>query len=279
MQKTTSKKSLFHRLTRSLVTPPNSLILAAELFQRLGREAVEQTLDEVGRHYRFVKLTEWIDSFRAGEGNGLAIVIFEDVRNRSMRQWLPLFLDRSIPVTFFLRPNCIGLNRLPLEQELDAFNRAYPSAFDPIGISTWKERAWDSPEVVEEFLIGLRGKAGPLPVSQLDPMDYFVTWGRVLEFPEALRDFGLVVDRDPAKSLFIESQKTFIRQQTGVQVRIARSDRIDPKIRDWASRFSLDGWIVPSDGILDRNVDLLNLPLWRWDELNLQGADAHNNER
>ena len=92
---------------------------------------------------------------------------------------------RKSPSRFFSGPDCIGLNRLPPEEELGLYEEHYPGRIAEADLARWKMRAWEAPTETEAFLLACRRDIGPLPLERLDPNVFFTTWGKIIGLPPA----------------------------------------------------------------------------------------------
>src|ERR1041385_1207829 len=99
---------------KNLLAPRHSIILVYDQ----NTEELETQVDEVGNFYRFVRLPELVEALGRGRPYGLASVAFLQARQQLFRRAVSSLVDRDIAFTLFLRPDCIGVNRLPPDEEL-----------------------------------------------------------------------------------------------------------------------------------------------------------------
>ena len=98
-----------------LFGPKNSLIL---VYDHLPSDnTFEAQIDEVGRFYRFIKLSSLVKRLKKGKAGGRAAIVFSHARKSLFLEAVPALRAREIPVTVFLHPDCVGTNRLPAEEE------------------------------------------------------------------------------------------------------------------------------------------------------------------
>jgi len=230
-----------------LLYPSNSLILANDYIPDDTYDDWLKQLDEVGKYYRWRKLSDLVADDRPQLGG--AAVVFTSPRKKNFLRAIPELVARGIPVTLFLRPDCIGLNRLPPEEELRYFG------FSDI------EQAFYKPEETEAFLLCLRKEKGALPVEELDPTLFFATWGKVLEIPPELRDFGFYVYARPDHDALITEALRFTETQTVQRMTLAfspqtLSPREKAKLRDKKIRALL----TSREGIIEKTTDIWDLP-------------------
>jgi len=172
-----------------LFRPKNSILVS---FDYEGPESfldLENQIIAIEEHYRFNKLSELAQQKKMGK----AFLVFENPRKGTILKGLPTLVSRKLPFTLFVDPDYVGLNRLPLVEELQAYQKAYPEKWAPAEHLKWVERASQNPSEVDDFLKKCRSELGPLPVEQLDPLSFFSTWGKLNEWPPELIEFGLSV--------------------------------------------------------------------------------------
>ncbi len=112
-------------LLRRLFGPSNSLLLYHDHLSDEDYELFERQWEEVKRYYRFTTLSELVKKHQAGE-HGFAAVLIGRPRKSLFLRAIPALIGESVPVTVFVDPECVGVNRLPLEEELGWFREAYP---------------------------------------------------------------------------------------------------------------------------------------------------------
>lgn len=223
--------------------PKNSLILAYDHLTQETVEEMESQLDEVGQYYRFVKLSE----LALRRSLGLASVVILNPRKSAQLRGFSLLAGRDIPATIFIQPDCVGLNRLPPDEELAAFQAAYPDA--PSALPS------GGPEAIDSFLRGLRQRLGPLPVDKMDPTLFFTTWGKLLEIPPPLREFGLHLGGG--------GDLAYLSKQVKEEVRLAYSPRTpETDLR----RDGIAAVLTPQAGLVDKNTPLWRLPTYKFEQ-------------
>ncbi len=101
-----------------LVRPKNSLILLYDHLSEEGMEAFESEIEEVRKYYKMAKLSEVLGaSEQAPLQMGFACVLFRQARKSVFLRAVPYLVGESIPFAVGLLPECIGTNRLPIEEE------------------------------------------------------------------------------------------------------------------------------------------------------------------
>ncbi|MFM8270042.1 MAG: hypothetical protein ACKN9V_07620 [Pseudomonadota bacterium] len=174
-----------------LFRPKNSIIVP---FDYLGPESFqdfENQLHAIGEHYRFSKLSQIAEPIYQKKRQGFAAIVLENPRKGVLLQAVPALLSQKIPFTLFVDPDYVGLNRLPLEEELESYQRAYPEKFLDSDFQKWCEVARLNPMEADLFLKKCRQNIGPLRVDELDSFKFFTTWGKLLDLPPDLVEFGL----------------------------------------------------------------------------------------
>jgi hypothetical protein len=230
-----------------LLYPSNSLIFARDYIEDADYEAWLSELDEVGKYYRWKKLSELVTP--EGIQTGGAAIVFTNPRKKTFLRAIPELAARDIPVTLFLRPDCIGLNRLPPEEELLLY-----------GFSDTR-RAWEDPEGTERFLLGLRKEKGPLPLERVDPTLYFATWGKILDIPPKLRDLGFHLYASPNHDALVEDALRFTERQVSQKLVLAyASYALSPREIDLLRGKNLYALLTSREGILEKTTDKWDLP-------------------
>src|SRR5262245_46886025 len=86
----------------------------------VSRTMLEQHLDWIGRHHRFVSLDEIEQCIEHGDRGGqpLAAVTFDDGYRDIYEQAFPLLMRKGIPATLFVVTSLIGTARLQRHDEL-----------------------------------------------------------------------------------------------------------------------------------------------------------------
>lgn len=223
----------------------NSILL---LFDHLRSEDISQfedQLGEVGRYYRFVKVSELVGRLRKRKTLGQAAIVFKSARKSIFVHAVSRLLEREIPFSLMLRPDCIGLNRLSVEDEIEIYRKFYPG---------------DIPDLEGKGEVEIRAslrKIGKLPIEKLDPLMFFGTWGELTRIPPTFVELGLALSSRAA-----EQELTFIRQQTGVAVRIAYGKGLSSEAKATLERLGIEAYLTDRSGVIDKDTDPMDLPHW-----------------
>ncbi len=226
----------------------------------------ESKIEEVRRHYDCVTLDSILKGLADGSPRGMAAIIIREARKGFFLRPLSFLLTENIPFTLFLRPDCIGLNRLPPEEELETYHQAYPQVLDRKQCQDWKERIWLEPNRVEIFLKEARARLGPLPIPTLDPLHFFATWGRVVEMPRNQLQLGLSLPSSPMGEYGLDDLLRFARTQVGREVTVASASRSLSFARKLLERAGIRAAIGPVRGVVDSKTDPFELPIWSLNE-------------
>ncbi len=245
-------------LWRSLTGPRNSLILLYDHLTEESAKEFEGQITEVSRYYRFVKLSNLIDAARKGDTIGLASVAFRHPRRSAWTRALPFLRAENIPATFFLSGDGVGMNRLPLEEELEWYAKTYPESFSAERMVGLQEEVWENPQGLDAKLLTFRRETGPLPLEKLDPALFFMTWGKLLEIPPELREFGFHLSYNPRHEESLREALKFLSIQTGNPPRVALSARSFPEYEAWG----FCGVTGSRIGAVTPGVSLGDLPVW-----------------
>ncbi len=231
---------------RNLLGPKNSLILAYDHLTPEAAEVLDEQITEVGQYYKFTKLSE----LAARKTYGLAAVVFLNPRKSFQLRGLSSLAGRDIPATLFIQPDCVGMNRLPPDEELRLFQDAYPGA--PARLPD------GDADTVDRFLQGLRQSLGPLPVDKLDPTLFFTTWGKLLEIPPELREFGLHL----GSSGIHPGDLSYLSTQVKEKVTVAYSPIVpEADLR----REGITAVLTPETGLVDKRTLDWRLPTYKFD--------------
>lgn len=253
------------QIWRKLVGPSQSLLL---LFDHLAGEAAfefQEKIEEIGRYYTFGKLSEIVRRPLAPNASGMAAVVFAHARKSVFLKAVPFLRGSGIPFTLFFQPECIGLNRLPAEEELRAYREYYPDKFSDETFANLLEQSWLEPETVETFLRNCRREIGPLPVNHLDPTLFSVTWGKILEIPPPQIELGIHLANSPLNLESTRAAVDFIGMQTKVRPQLAFTTRsLGGQELAIASlrELGIRALMTTGEGIVERNTDPWNLPQW-----------------
>jgi hypothetical protein len=243
-----------------LLGPRHSIILSYDHFTDDAAPEFESQIDEVAKFYRLVSLSKLVEELRRDRPFGLAAIALRNARKSVLMRAVPPLVDRQLPFALFLRPDCIGLNRLPPEEEIDLFIRGYPDRLSSEEVLRWREAAWEAPEAAEAIFLEARQRLGPLPLHCADPMAFMGTWGNILDIPRTLVELGLHVPARPEPVL--REALTFIRQQTGVQVSIAFHSRTGDEPNGGWSRLGISAVLTSRLGAVERGTAPFQLPQW-----------------
>ncbi|NQW45724.1 MAG: hypothetical protein HQ462_10020 [Deltaproteobacteria bacterium] len=243
----------------------NSLLLEYDHIDDTNLSEFENQIEEVEKFYRFSKIEEITGRIRNKKGQGLAAVLFKNPRKSVLLRAIPFLIGKNIPFTIFLRPDCIGLNRLPMEEELDFYSKAYPKKITAEILCQKKNEAWKAPDAVDVFLRGLRREVGPLPLDLIDPTLFFCTWGKLIELPKELVEWGVTLYVGPQKTDLVGHGIYFMRQQLKLTPKVARiSSSIDAGAWNVESLSALNlvGCISNGKGAVTHESQWWDLPIW-----------------
>jgi len=240
-----------------ILGPSNSLVLLFDHLSVADSDEMEFQLDEIAKYYRFATLSQIANAARSRRQTGLAGVAFANARKSVFMRAVPFLQQRDIPFTLFLRPDSIGLNHLPIEDEFAAYARKYEN---PLGLSVdiVSDRVWQNPPAEEELRDRLRREVGPLPVDQFDPTQFFVTWGKIVEIEPSRIELGIVVHAEPNVARLTEAM-TFIRRQTGRAPQIALSPRALTDTRV-LREVGLTAALIDRQGYVEKTTSVFDIP-------------------
>lgn len=248
-----------------LFGPSNSIILPYDYQSPRSFENFEDQLKAVREHYRFAKLSEIVKRLQQGKRQGLAAVVFENPRKGVLLQAIPTLLSLEIPFTIFIDPDCVGLNRLPSEEELKAYHSAYPEKLNLSDLTSWIEKARRSPVETDSFLKECRKSFGPLPLDQMDPLQFFTTWGKMTELSPELVEFGLRLSYQIYSLADYEEKSQFASLQLRAKLTLFRRhpagiSQVEESI---LSQSGIEGVLGYEISEVKRNTSLFNLPIWK----------------
>lgn len=245
--------------------PKHSLVVP---FDYLGTESLSEFEEQVlflKNHYRLSKLSEIVERLKRGKSQGLAAIVLENPRKGLLIQAVPVLLSLEIPFTIFIDTEYVGLNRLPVEEELRAYQAQHPQKMTEELVHHWIQRAQVVPEEVDSFLKKCRSEIGPLPIESLDSFSFFTTWGKLIDLPSTLVEFGIKTLERLEDHQKWNEKISFFRNQL----------KLGPtSIRAPAHGFSEEEKrVLMSSGIqsvlghqigeVTRETDLFNLPIWK----------------
>jgi len=243
--------------------PKNSIIVSFDYQGPHSFLDFEEQLNAIEKHYRFCKLTDWLPQKKPGR----AFVIFENPRKGVLIHGVRLLLSRQIPFTMFIDTDYVGLNRLPLEEEVDAYQKAYPDKLKHSEVETWLELAAKDPKSLDDILKKARQDLGPLPIENLDSLLFFSTWGKLVECPQELVDFGLSIrhtlDRDS-----LNQKIQFAQWQLKQRLRIGRlvKKNLAPEESNLLKESGIEALIGHETGEIIQRSSHWNLPIWSLEE-------------
>lgn len=250
----------------------NSVLLEFDHFDELSVDSLLEQIQEVRKYYRFSKVGEIAERLRSNKRQGLAALCFKNPRKSFFLRAAPYLLDNKIPFTLFLRPDCIGLNKLPLEEELRFYSEKYPEQITQEIFLNKMGLIWYQPEKVESYLRELRSSLGPLPLERIDPTFFFATWGKIFELPRDLVEWGVTLTVAPSRAKLIEDEILFMRQQLGGQFQVARigagGQGAISENSNWdalkLNNLNFSACVTEREGAVTQESDWWDLPVWRF---------------
>jgi hypothetical protein len=249
----------------------NSLILEYDHLDDRSVDMFHQQIEEVGNYYKFVGLSEIGISLQNKKSLGTAAVIFKNPRKSVLLRAIPFLIDKRIPFTLFLRTDCVGLNRLPPEEEFDWIERNSSKKLEEERRSKFFRLCWENPLKVDEFLKGIRSELGPMPVEKLDPTIFFSTWGKLLEVPQELVTWGMTLYTAPDSSRYLEDEILFMRRLLGRAPEVGKVGSLATLVEannGWneasLSRLALLACVGNLDGAVTHSNSRWDLPVWRF---------------
>lgn len=223
----------------SLFRPRNSIVLTFDKFRPGETEPFFEQLDEIKKYYKFSTLSELAAKPKAGH----AAVLFENPRKGAFLTVIPVLIADRIPFTLCLRTDCIGTNRLPVGEMLEVYRKTYPEKTTLLG------------QMQSATADELRAKLGPFPVEKSDPLDYFVTWGKIKELPPSSFEVGLNISDFTDDKLITEELNFIERQlQRRPRVGLTSAEGKMPKIPDVAAV------VTAREGVIDARTSPYDLP-------------------
>lgn len=205
-----------------------AIVLCFDPLSEASIQEFEDAIIEVGKYFRFVKLSDLVTKLIDREPvRNLAVVALTHARKATFFHAVPYLLNRKVAFTLFLLPECIGTNRLPKNEEQ-----------------------------------AVRDSSGRLDIERLNPLGYFATWKEIMNVPPSVREFGLSTDQDVSIGnyhSFINDLR-FVRQQTGEQVNLLASrDSLDgSKLRGEG----ILGVLTSEGGAVRSDTDPYHIPRW-----------------
>lgn len=243
-------------MIRALFGPSNSLVLAVDPVA-MPRFELEEALDDIGRYYRFGTLSE------AAGRRGMAAVVFPEARKRHFLNYTPLIRSMDIPVTIFVQPECVGVTRLPLWEELSIYREHFAAFPDEPHLldRAWTDAAWAEAKIVEA-----RGLHGPLPYDHLDPMRFYGRWRDLGDFPPEKLEVGLdlPVSVHPGHEARLREAVAFAKSQAKRPLRyaIGRDAVLDDAGERWLGDQGFVGYVSGLSGPVLKGTNPWRLPRW-----------------
>ena len=242
-----------------LFRPKNSILVS---FDYEGPESFADLDDQISaieEHYRFCKLSELVQSKKMGR----AFLVFENPRKGTLLKGIPALLSRELSFTLFVDPDYVGLNRLPLMEEFVAYQKSYPEKWTPSEQLKWMERAVQDPSEVDTFLKKCRGDLGPLPIDQLDPLSFFSTWGKLVEWPVHLVEFGLSL-RHNISAESLRRKIEFFEWQLKVRPVVARlvKEKVSAQEIELLERAGIRILVGHQKGEITEDTSPWDVPIW-----------------
>lgn len=228
-----------------------------------SRPEFEEKLDEVGKYFSFAKFSKLADNLQASKLSSQAAICFENPRKSTFLHAVPVLLERNIPFTLFLNVDCIGLNRLPVHEEIAIYKTHYAEALKED--STPEDLSWVSPQDAEARLDGWRKTIGPFPIEGQDPTRYFATWGQILELPPELLECGMHLSAKPEGKYLLRHEEAleFIRLQTRQTVCTAFSPYRVANFSESLTNLGITTVLCgQSTGELTSNSSPFDIPTW-----------------
>ena len=245
--------------------PKNSIVLPFDYAGPHSFQDFEDQIQAVKKLYRFAKLGQIVDAIKKRKRQGLASIVLENPRKGVLLQAIPVLVSLEIPFTLFVDPDYPGLNRLPLEEEMAAYHRSYPDKFSQSEFEHWQEVAGKNPLEADLFLKNSRKTLGPLPVNDLDPLYFFSTWGKLLDLPPDLVEFGLSVSHELSSKDQIDEKTSFIEKQLKTRPLLIRSPKagFSSKELEWIVNSKFDGIVGHQEGEVTKETSVFNIPIWK----------------
>jgi len=195
--------------------PRNSLVLLWDHLTQEGADDLERQIDEISRYYQFVPFSHLVRPEASGRRLGSAAIAFKNPRKSFFLRALSLLKEKQVVPILFLRPELIGTNRIPLEDEWAAYPAEQTKPMD-IGRLTW-ENVSEANRMVNR----IRETSGPLPLDNMDPGLFMGTWGNIVETLPSRCEIGLHVPSRPKDSNEVRRELEFAAKQLTRQITTA----------------------------------------------------------
>lgn len=243
----------------------HSIIVPFDYLETGSFNEFEEQIQFLKTHYRLSKLSEIVEGLKKGKSQGLAAIVLENPRKGVLVQAAPILLSLEIPFTVFIDTEYVGLNRLPVEEELRAYQRQYPQKITEELVRNWIQRAQWDPKETDAFLKKCRSEIGPLPIELLDSFSFFTTWGKLVDLPTTLVEFGIKTLQRIQDNHHWSEKIDFFRNQLKQSPRSIRTPSHgftveEKKVLESSGIQSALGHQV---GEVTKNTDLFDLPIWK----------------
>lgn len=244
--------------------PSNSVIVPFDYRDRESFSDFEEQLRVIQQHYKIVKMSQLVESIRKRKRQGLAAIALSNPRKGVMLQAVSALVSLELPFIVFLDPDLVGLNRLPMNEELRIYQENYPELFSVSDLQYWLSKVSSEPGKVDEFLKQARSKIGPLPIDHLDPLQFFSTWGKLIEISPELVEFGFNLDHQELNQEALEKKFKFFNYQLKDYPKFGRCvGRSLSKTEEAVLRhMGIEAVLTAQEGEITRDSDLYHLPIW-----------------
>jgi hypothetical protein len=195
---------------------------------------------------------------------GLAAIVFESPRKGVFQKALPSLLSLEIPFSLMVDPDYVGLNRLPMLEELNHYRKNYSNQFSENEFNDWIDRSRKNPEETNEFLIQCRKELGPLPLEDLDPLSFFATWGKIADLPSHLVDYGISFSHEIQNKDQLENKVTYWSQQLRKRPSIIRAPAMGftQQELEIISKYGFRAVLGNQIAAVEKTTNLFDLPIW-----------------
>lgn len=252
-------------LKKFLYTSP-SIILPYDHLTADNLDAFEEQVTEIGKYYRWGKLSELSPPDKKKCTPGMAALVFENARKSVFLRAIPWLEEKKIPFTLGVRTDCIGMNQLPWPDEESLYQK-----FHAVEVTEAdRKRAWEDPEWGESQRQNWR-KLGPLPLNEADPTFFFVTWGQIFKISPQLMEVAMYFNQSPSHVDWLTTEKKFIETQTNRTIHSALSPYPCGSEKTIISQAGISTVVALSEfGPIEKNAQKLVLPRF---ELISEGFD------
>lgn len=241
----------------------HSLVIAFDKFPNWECLPLEQDIAEISRFYQFVTLSELSEAHSQKSAQGLASLIFLQARKGVAVRAIPILIQKKVPFSVMICPSYVGTNRLPFLEELDTYFAAYSDILNAQDIRSLKKQAWSDPDGAHEGWSTLKSRCGRLPVEHLNPLDLFMTWGALREFPGSLVDFGYHLNFSSRHTAQMKSEIDFIRRRIDRSVKLGYLPLCEEEDSVRLLPLGITTLIANLKGELTPNTPLTRVPLWK----------------